>query len=250
MVIFFIYLYRTNIINHNFFDSKTVKALRLKSKMSDNIHKDQYNQKDCDASLKLNFGMKQNTTMFKDLFEFGVTKENYKKRKVSLEQKNKQKPGKFSHCSTSSLNKKNPKKKMFRCGICLKDLQTKQTLNKHYHCHHQIKPECCGYCDKSFSFKSDLNIHMRKHTGEKPFQCEACDKCFTQSGSLTAHMRLHTGEKPFQCEVCDKCFTQSGSLTTHMRLHTGEKAFQCEVCDKRFKRNCSLVNHLKLHLIE
>ena len=56
--------------------------------MSDSIQKDHYNQNVCEASSSLNCVKSEGKNiLWKDLFELGSGKENYKNKEISLENK-------------------------------------------------------------------------------------------------------------------------------------------------------------------
>ena len=53
----------------------------------------------------------------------------------------------------------------------------------------------CKVCHKSFDRKDTFNDHVRNHTGEKPYKCRFCTKSFSRSFVLTKHEKNHALKK-------------------------------------------------------
>lgn len=49
----------------------------------------------------------------------------------------------------------------------------------------------CKVCHKTFDRRDTFNDHMRNHTGEKPYKCRFCAKSFSRSFVLTKHEKNH-----------------------------------------------------------
>ena len=52
----------------------------------------------------------------------------------------------------------------------------------------------CKVCHKSFDRRDTFNDHMRNHTGEKPYKCRFCSKSFSRSFVLTKHEKNHAAK--------------------------------------------------------
>ena len=77
----------------------------------------------------------------------------------------------------------------------------------------------CNICCKSFDSKQSVTSHLYQHTTEKSFKCNICAKSFQKKSHLTRHLRIHNNEKPFKCNICNKSFSQKSHLTRHLYIH-------------------------------
>jgi len=142
--------------------------------------------------------------------------------------------------------------KPFKCDMCEKAFNRKDTLESHLSSHSDLKPFMCSVCGKQFGRRHIRDTHERRHKGEKKYACNMCVKRFMSSQQLKNHIRVHTGEKPFSCEHCGRMFAVKHQLITHLRIHTGERPYGCAKCDQKFKhlstrRNHKCVGDLKHH---
>jgi len=97
-----------------------------------------------------------------------------------------------------------PKKMLYNCHICGKQLRDKYNLDRHISSHYGEKNFKCEYCIpvKLFADQSNLRNHMKsKHPelliGEKDFSCYHCvpSKLFTDQPSLTKHVKSRHPEE-------------------------------------------------------
>jgi len=133
--------------------------------------------------------------------------------------------------------------KPFKCDLCEKAFNRKDTLESHLASHSDLKPFMCSVCGKQFGRRHIRDTHERRHKGEKKYPCTRCSKRFMSSQQLKNHIRVHTGEKPFSCEHCGRLFAVKHQLVTHLRIHTGERPYGCGKCDQKFKHLSTRRNH-------
>ena len=139
----------------------------------------------------------------------------------------------------------------FKCNVCYKDFEGRNSLMRHIKCHNQdqiseIKALPCEYCKKAFNVPNELKIHIKRvHLKEENFKCQKCDKGFYSSYELKNHMSTHSELKPYKCEQCEMGFSKKASLALHCTQVCS--AFKCNVCYKDFKGRNSLIRHVKCH---
>ena len=106
------------------------------------------------------------------------------------------------------------------CHICLKELLSACSLQKHIHTHLGIKMFSCSECDSSFVEKADRDKHVNNiHKKERNHQCSFCHKKYFSLALLRSHQRIHTQEKPFECRFCPKTFSQRTACKAHEKTH-------------------------------
>ncbi|CAH0596874.1 unnamed protein product [Chrysodeixis includens] len=82
------------------------------------------------------------------------------------------------------------------CEICGASLAA-NSVASHMNTHTREKIYTCGTCGMQFNSKSSANRHKLTHTGEKPYGCSLCDKRFTQKGSMQLHYRTFHLKEPY-----------------------------------------------------
>ena len=111
-------------------------------------------------------------------------------------------------------------------------------------------PYKCDVCHKIYNLKDSLKRHKLTHTGEKPYKCELCGKCFVQNGNLRRHSLVHKFHRPFQCPLCSKSFRSKEDLRIHSKRHTGKKPFLCQYCGRAFTQSGHMRRHEKTHTLQ
>ena len=63
-----------------------------------------------------------------------------------------------------------PRKTIYQCDLCEKELLSKQTLKQHISIHNGLKPLKCTQpeCNASFAHASQLSSHKKKHKFDIP----------------------------------------------------------------------------------
>ncbi|GAV02525.1 hypothetical protein RvY_13080 [Ramazzottius varieornatus] len=136
----------------------------------------------------------------------------------------------------------------FHCGVCGKELSTKEGLLNHGSIHTGEKPFACqvAECGKVFRTKSDRSKHHKTHEGVKPHTCEECLATFTTKTNLKTHQKVaHTGKKEYKCATCKKTFGYLTNYRNHLLVHTGEKPYICSYggCGQRFTEYSTALRH-------
>ena len=110
--------------------------------------------------------------------------------------------------------------KVYKCDICNKSYNIKNSYQKHLLTHNN-KKYICSICDAKFDEKSKLNRHLLIHSDTKEFKCNICDSAFKLKYNLKVHMRVHNNEKPYICGYpgCFAKFAQKNNLNTHSKIH-------------------------------
>uniref|UniRef100_A0A8C6TVU4 C2H2-type domain-containing protein n=1 Tax=Neogobius melanostomus TaxID=47308 RepID=A0A8C6TVU4_9GOBI len=171
----------------------------------------------------------------------------------------------------------------FRCSVCEKGFNRRQTYERHIKLHStkpsvQTEPQeaeemdedstpesfSCKYCGKRFNTKQSLSYHERTHKIKRTFSCFVCNKGFNKRPAYVQHLRMHQDEylhsdtdnlsqggllKPFKCDQCGVRFNAKQYLVRHMKYHTSEPHF-CKYCDKMFSTKASCVMHMKSHNLD
>uniref|UniRef100_A0A1B0G4F2 C2H2-type domain-containing protein n=1 Tax=Glossina morsitans morsitans TaxID=37546 RepID=A0A1B0G4F2_GLOMM len=146
---------------------------------------------------------------------------------------------------TNSNNRNNDGK--FVCGVCLKALSSRSSLNRHAWCHSAIKRYLCTFCMKGFNDMHDLKRHSRTHTNIRPYKCDLCKKSFTQRAPMEKHcLRTHGIQGRYalnyqrtKLHVCEECghttyeyeihyqhIKENHPYSTLLRKHSGKRHFK------------------------
>uniref|UniRef100_A0A1B0A151 C2H2-type domain-containing protein n=1 Tax=Glossina pallidipes TaxID=7398 RepID=A0A1B0A151_GLOPL len=146
---------------------------------------------------------------------------------------------------TNSDNSNNDAK--FVCGVCLKALSSRSSLNRHAWCHSPIKRYLCTFCIKGFNDIHDLKRHSRTHTNVRPYKCDLCKKSFTQRAPMEKHcLRTHgiqcryaVNYQRTKLHVCEECghttyeseihyqhIKENHPYSTLLRKHSGKRHFK------------------------
>ena len=70
---------------------------------------------------------------------------------------------------------------LFKCEICDKEFENKNTLKKHFNNVHNLeKKHKCNICQRVFPIKSQMTSHMKiVHGNKKLHKCDSCEKSFS-----------------------------------------------------------------------
>ena len=93
-----------------------------------------------------------------------------------------------SHAKIEDKNESTTK--IYKCPICRKKFNQKQTLENHMFTHTTEKPFSCHVCERSFCSKSSLNHHAKNHGITKPLSCGQCSKTFLRYGHLRYYLYI------------------------------------------------------------
>ena len=77
----------------------------------------------------------------------------------------------------------------------------------------------CNVCEKSFDSRNSLKVHTRIHMGLKPFECNQCGQRYTRASTLKMHKRTHHNPFLFQCRFCNKMLATAVNLRLHEAKH-------------------------------
>lgn len=98
----------------------------------------------------------------------------------------------------------------------------------------------CDVCGKELASKSGLKTHMKRHTGEDMHKCNVCAKAFTCKSRLITHLlNVHTVKKT-NISQKPRLTLSNVVVTTYL---TAEKTTKCAACDKEFANRSSLMKH-------
>ena len=134
--------------------------------------------------------------------------------------------------------------KLFECGICAKQYQSKGALKRHLRRHTDENKFVCNQCDKAFDFKYLLSRHEKVHDSgamKERHMCEVCGKSFCSTGALSDHKKFKHLNEGFLCTTCDKIFKNPYHLRRHIGTHQNDKKV-CKNCGGYFRQ---LKNHEK-----
>lgn len=127
----------------------------------------------------------------------------------------------FKETETPNLhNHTHVKNIPFKCNICWKIFENKNTLEEHKTHHMNIEKIQCKFCPVKISTANNMKRHIRVvHQGVKNCECPYCNRPFSNGEALKYHIMTHTGERPFKCKVCNREFIQPSAFKSHMKVH-------------------------------
>lgn len=139
-------------------------------------------------------------------------------------------------------------KREFQCDHCAYISKTKYNLTAHIrNVHMKQKTFKCPICDKIFNYKNSYIYHQRHHTGERPYQCYLCGVVYSTSSKLSKHMKGTHSTQSHKCQQCVKEFASESRLRTHMKTHTDQRLHTCTICGNSFKSRKTLRQHIYIH---
>jgi KRAB domain-containing zinc finger protein len=141
-----------------------------------------------------------------------------------------------------------------KCTFC--DLMFSTHASRHRHernIHLGEKMYVCGMCTMQFNTKYSLEGHIRSKHGER-LKCEKCGSSFVFRHSLKEHRqrcdvqftRDPMRAESFRCTDCNSEFTTKRALKVHNDSKHKGNTYLCEVCAKEFNYHSSYSRHKKL----
>ena len=135
-----------------------------------------------------------------------------------------------------------PGVKIFKCGICDKDLYSRSCLEVHNAITHGIAKEGKNICDQcKMPYKNDHKCSQPDQ--EKNHECPHCFKILKGKKNFDRHLRNLHSELKFKCHMCDKKLATESYLKKHIKW-AHSPAF-CDICGN--KSSCE--NELKRHRV-
>ncbi|CAH0549305.1 unnamed protein product [Brassicogethes aeneus] len=152
------------------------------------------------------------------------------------------------------------KENLFKCNVCPKQYQTKESLLYHKkYTHRKFK---CDKCDYETVDNSNLKKHSKIHDKSKYFKCKFCAyiaaelKCLN-CHILTKHKSENKGEnkikitnKIYQCPKCPHSTVIKTSHDQHIKVCLNLKNVQwykCEFCPYKNVTKNYTERHMKTH---
>merc|ERR1712013_400604 len=119
----------------------------------------------------------------------------------------------------------------------MKNFSSRSSCANHWKfVHSGLNPFKCEICHKHFNRKETYQCHMQSHDNRKEFMCSECGKRFNQKRVRDSHEKTHDRkEYKKACSFCGKKFLNNQQVRSHERIHTGEKSFECEECGRMFR---------------
>lgn len=140
--------------------------------------------------------------------------------------------------------------KTFRCNICNKDYQPKESYNRHMkYVHNQdgsLPRVSCHICHRTLKNKYFLKTHLKIHAPEMDFKCPHCNYKNNNLFYMKIHINRHTKQPSYQCEICEERFYEKQILQTHIQAKHG-RGFECSLCQRPYGTKRRLKEHEKLH---
>ena len=132
----------------------------------------------------------------------------------------------------------------YRCGECMKQLQTLTSMRPH-ELMHRDKPFSCGRCGKTFLHLSKLNLHRHLHHRQRLYSCFAshCKRTYKWPQNLLHHIKKHLNIA-LKCRLCMYTTHEKQLLRQHSNLHTSKLPFRCRKCfNEHFKHTIQCYRH-------
>ncbi|KXN65427.1 hypothetical protein CONCODRAFT_80773, partial [Conidiobolus coronatus NRRL 28638] len=85
-----------------------------------------------------------------------------------------------------------------------------------------VKSFKCSICSKSYNRKNSLQRHMRIHSGAKPYECDNCSKSFTRKDILEKH------KESMKCQRIRKIHNQSSANPLSSSDHSSILAYETQ----------------------
>lgn len=85
-----------------------------------------------------------------------------------------------------------------------------------------VKSFKCAICSKSYNRKNSLQRHMRIHSGAKPYECDNCSKSFTRKDILEKH------KESMKCQRIRKIHNQSSTNPLSSSDHSSIPAYSTQ----------------------
>ena len=100
----------------------------------------------------------------------------------------------------------------FRCHICDKLFNTKNTLSQHENIHRMPKDLQCTQCQHILHSKDALNKHIQRIHERVKYSCPYCQKEFTGESYCANHIQHCRLAIPEKCMKCNKSFKGSSQI--------------------------------------
>uniref|UniRef100_A0A8D8T5W6 Zinc finger protein 26 n=1 Tax=Cacopsylla melanoneura TaxID=428564 RepID=A0A8D8T5W6_9HEMI len=149
--------------------------------------------------------------------------------------------------------------KIFKCSLCAKRFNLKNTLKKHLRNKHLKKRISCHICNQDFKTeytrKKHKEICLEQNKNENscyknPYKCNLCGQIERSKNDFLNHMR-HCEGQFYDCDLCQERFTKKHAIREHMFSHTNERPYSCDFCQKTFLLKRRLHLHIRrVHILK